>query len=201
MRKLLITLGMIATIVSNAQTIDKIDSLKSSVIENLDQYDHNIYLNEEILNEDAMRYDTVCFYHNKQDELVYVKWYSRTHTHHIAGDGIDITELFFINDKVVFRNDFGYSFVNPQWHLEPDLDEAKISMTESTREYYREDGSALIDYKSRSAEGKFKDRFTLLDAIPLEEKLQRRWSDRCDECIEKDYLSIYRKLLEEKQKH
>ena len=201
MRSLLIILGMTATIVSNAQTVDKIDSLKSSVIENLDQYDYIEYFNKSIANEDAVGYDTAYFYHDTNGELAYIHWRERSHTFHIMGDHIGITELFFMNGKPVFRKKFGYSFVNPQWHLEPDLNETDISVVESIREYYKVDGTALVNYDGRKIEGKYQDRFTLLDSIPLVETRRLIWSDRCDECIERDYLSIYRKLLEEKQKH
>ena len=201
MKKLLIILGMTINIVSNAQTTDSIDSLRNSIIENLDQYNHIEYSNKSISNEDAVGYDTAYFYYDINGRLVYINWQERSHTFHIMGDHIDITELFFMNGSVVFEKDFGYSFVNPQWHLEPDLDETDISVVESTREYYKVDGTALVNYESRKTKGKYKDRFTLLDSIPLTETRRLIWSDRCDECIEKEYLSIYRKLLEKEQKH
>ena len=184
--------------VAKGQTVEEIDQLRTEIFENLDQYKCLEYTNDKTLTEDSHQYDTVEFYLNASGQLVYVNCVSNYHYYHITGDGYAIVELFFIGDKVVFKRNYGYSFKNSQWHLEPDLDDTKVSVIESLREYYRLDGSALVDYKSRRAEGKYADRFTLLDSIPLEAKLERRWSDRCDECIEEEYLSVYRELLKEK---
>ena len=198
MKKLLTLMGIIILSQAKAQTIESIDSLRKYILKNLDQYESLQYSNEVISNEDAMRYDTACFYYDQKGDLVYINWRQRSHTFHIAGDGVEITELFFMNNSVVFRRNFFYQFLNPQWHLEPDLEDTKVRVIESIRRYYSMDGSALMDYEGREAEGKYKDRFTLLNNIPLEEVRRLIWTDRCDECIEEDYLSVYRKLLAEK---
>jgi len=198
MRHVIIVIGVISSLLLEAQTIEEIDQLRTETLQKLDQYECIEYIAKKILNEDAVQYDTARFYINSDNKLIHMKWKSRSHAFHIVGDGIGFTELFFIDDQAVFKRNYGYSFKNGQWHLEPNLDETKVSVTESLREYYRLDGSALMDYIGRSAEGIYKNRFTLLDTIPLEAKLERRWSDRCDECIEEDYLSIYRELLKEK---
>lgn len=182
---------------TNAQTIKQIDSLRNYTRENLDQYDCIEYSNERILNDDAMAHYTVEFYHDKKGMLVYMNWKTRTHTFHIMGDDIGMIELLLIDGKVVYRVDFGYSYDNPQWHKEVNQLKVKVTAIEAIREYYQEDGLSLGEFKSREAQGEFKDRFTLLDSIPLELKLKRRWSDRCDECLEKDYLNLFRRLWKE----
>ena len=198
MKKLCTLVGILSLIQINAQTVEDIDNLRNQILENLEHYESLQYSNKVISNEDAMSYDTACFYYDKKGELVYINWRKRSHTFHIAGDGISIIELFFLNGRAVFQSDFFYQFLNPQWHLEPDLSETKVRVIESLREYYQEDGSALVEYLGREAEGTYKDRFTVLDSIPLEEKLQRRWSDRCDDCIEEDYIRVFERLIEEK---
>jgi len=198
MRQFLILLLTIISWIANSQTIEEIDRLRTDILQNLDQYKCLEYTTEKILNDDAVQYDTAQFYRNSKGELIFIKWRSRGHSFHIAGDVIKVRELVFKDSKALFKRNHGFSFKNPQWHKEPDLNETDISISESIREYYNLDGMSLGDYKSRRSEGKYKDRYTLLEKIPLEAKLQRRWSDRCDECIERDYLSIYRKLLEEK---
>ena len=115
------------------------------------------------------------------------------------GDVINYSELVLMDNQVVFYRRWGYSFENSQWHLEPDINETKVSISESIRRYYAIDDSALMDYDSRETEGKYKDRFTLLESIPLTQVRRLIWTDRCDECIERDYLSVYRKLLQEKK--
>jgi len=198
MRHILSALGLITALVATTQTIEEIDKLKVDILENLDQYERLDYENNKILNENAHQYDSANFYQDSNGDLVYMRWQSRGHTFHISGDDIDIIEFVFIDGKAVFRKDFGYYFKNPQWHLEPDINETEVFVAESIRRYFNKDGSAIMDYESRTTEGKYKDRFTLLDSIPLEEVRRLIWTDRCDECIEEDYLSIYRKLLEEK---
>lgn len=199
MKKLLTFFVVVLSLQSQAQTESFIDSLHVSVLRNLSSYEVLFYTNETISNEDAMRYDTARFYHKKSGELIYINWRERSHTFHISGDGVSIRELLFLNGPVVFQRDFFYQYLNPQWHLEDNIDNTDVRVVESLREYYKSDGSALIEYEGREAEGEYKDRFTLLDSIPLVPKLQRRWSKRCDECIERDYLSVYRELVENKK--
>jgi hypothetical protein len=201
MKQLFIIASLLFAIINSySQTKEKLDSLIKNTIGNLDKYDCKIYRNEKILNDDAVAYDTAYFYRDKKGMLTYLVWKKRTHTFHITGDVIDITELFFINKKAVYKRSYAYSFLNPQWHKEPDINDTRISMVESVREYYKEDGTALMEYESRNAEGKYSDRFSLLDTMPLKEKLQRRWSSRCDDCIEEEYLSVYRNLVNERPK-
>ena len=195
---IILLIFLVSQISINAQTIEQVDSVRNYTLANLDQYDCIEYFNERILNDDAMGYDTVKFYHKKNGELVYMNWRTRTHTFHIMGDDIGIFELFFIDGKAVYRRDFSYSFDNSQWHKEPDQDKVKVTVIESIRQYYKEDGSPLGSFESREAQGEFKDRFTLLDSIPLEKERKLFWPKRCDECLEKDYLKLYRKLLKEK---
>ncbi|MGM0582762.1 MAG: hypothetical protein ACQETL_18955 [Bacteroidota bacterium] len=194
MKKILILIGFFGFIQVNAQTVEQVDSLKKHVLENLDKFESFEYANKEISNEDAIRYDTACFYHNGNGELVYINWRTRSHTFHITGDGISISELFFLNGEVVLHKKFFYQFLNPQWHREQDLGKTDVRVIETLREYYKVEGNALMEYKARESKGIYQDRFTLLDSIPLEQKLQRRWSDRCDDCIEEQYLRIYKKL-------
>lgn len=199
MKQLSIIAGLFFAITNSySQTKENVDSLIKKTIRNLDQYDCRIYLNEKILNDDAEAYDTAYFYREKNGKLIYLIWKIRTHTFHITGDVIGMTELFFINNKAVYKRSYSYSFLNPQWHKEPDINETKISVVESIREYYKEDGSALVEYESRNTEGKYKERSSLLDTISLKERPQRRWSGRCDDCIEEEYLRTYRKLIDEK---
>lgn len=179
----------------DAQTIETIDSLRKSILKNLEQYECLEYKHKEILNEDAVKYDTAKFYRNSENELVYVKWQSRSHTFHISGDGVDITELIFSNGKVVYKRTFGYHFLNSQWHRENSISETKVSVSESIRNYYREDGTPLVEYESREAEGRFADRFNLLDKIPLKPTRKLLWSNRCDQCIEEDYMKVYYEFL------
>jgi hypothetical protein len=201
MKQLFIIASLLFAIINSySQTKENVDSFIKKTISNLDKYDCKIYQNEKILNDDAVEYDTAYFYREKNGKLIYLIWKNRTHTFHITGDVIEITELFFMNNKAVYKRNYSYSFLNPQWQKEPNINETKISVVESVREYYKEDGSALVEYESRNAEGKYKERSSLLDTIPLKEKLQRRWSDRCDNCIEEEYLRTYRKLIDEKQK-
>lgn len=198
MKKLLIFIALLFFVLNqvNAQTIEEIDSLRKHVLENLDQFESLQYSKKEISNSDAVRFDTMCFYSDKEN-LVYIKKKETSHTFHITGDAIDITELYFLDGEVVFRRNFSYQFVNPQWDKEPELDKTEVRVFESIHRYYSLDGSAIMDYESREAEGKYEDRFKLLENIPLKEIRRLIWTDRCDECIEEDYLSIYRKLLKE----
>lgn len=198
---LILAIVLLAISISYSQTKEDIDSLKQVTIRNLDHYDCKVYVDKKILNDDATEYDTAYFYRDKNGKLLYLIWKARFHTFHITGDGVDITELFFINDKAVYKRSYGYSFLNPQWHKESNINETKISLVESVHAYYKEDGSALVEYKSRNTEGTYKERFSLLDTIPLEEKLQRRWSSRCDDCIEEEYLDIYYKLIDENHRN
>lgn len=192
---LLIPFIIVGVSTVNAQTVKEIDSLRNSVLENLDRYTCVQYFDKEISNEDAVGYDTAYFYHDGKGNLVYMKWRERSHTFHISGDAIDITELLFSNGKVVFERSLGYQFLNPQWHKEEDINGVKISVVESKRNYYKEDGTALMDYRSRKTEGKYKDRFHLLDEVPLEETRRLIWSNRNDSWTEENYLSVYRELL------
>ncbi len=201
MKRIFIITLSVTTFISKAQTVEEIDRLRIDILQNLDQYQSVEFSNEIISNEDAVRYDTARFYYDEQFKLVYIHWRERSHTFHVSGDGIRIRELFFWKEKVVFRRNLAYRFLNPQWHREPDINETEVSVSESIREYYNLDGTALGDFQSRRAEGKYKNLFALLDSIPLEQKLSRRWSDRCDECIDRDYLTIYRKLLEEQKEN
>jgi hypothetical protein len=189
---------IIISMVVRAQTVEEIDQLRTKILQNLDRYKCLEFIDDKILTEDSHQYDTAEFYQNENGALVYVKWVSNYHYFHITGDNYGIAELFFIDNQAVFRRNYGYSFENPQWHREPEVDETKVSVFESIRRYYKNDGSALMDYESRKSEGKYKDRFTMLDSIPLKEVRRLIWTNRCDECIEEDYLSIYRKLLGEK---
>lgn len=199
MRNIFTIVAIVVCTSTQAQTVTTIDSLHKSILKNLTEYNCLEYADKVIYNDDAVGYDTARFYYDDKLTLVYINWINRTHTFHISGDDIDITELIFLNDQVVLKRSYGYSFQNAQWHLEPALNETLVSVVESIREYYREDGSALMEYMSRSTEGVYRDRFSILDDTPLKEKLQRRWSIRCDECIEEDYLSLYQKLLAEKK--
>ena len=198
MKKLLTLTGLVILTTVNGQTIKSIDSLRDNILMNLQQYECLKHTFQKPMNDDAVRYDTAYFYCNDQGDLIYISWQTRGHYFHITGDVINISELIFQNNKVVLRIKYGYSFDNPQWHQEQDLNEAKIHVSESIREYYHEDGSALMEYKGREAEGVYKDRFTLLSRVPLEEERRLIWSNRCDECIEEEYLSVYRRLLKEK---
>ena len=198
MKKLLTLFSIIILSQSKAQTIEEINNLREDVLKNLNRYESLQYYNEVISNDDAMRYDTACFYYDKKGDLVYVNWRQRSHTFHIAGDGVEITELFFMKNNVVFQRDFFYQFLNPQWHLESNLGETKVRVIESTRRYFKENGEALMDYEGRKAEGLYKNRFTLLDSIPLEEVRRLIWTDRCDDCIEEDYIRVFERLIEEK---
>ncbi len=198
MKKLLTLISIIFLLQAKAQTIESIDSLREHVLKNLDQYESLQYFNKVISNEDAVGYDTACFYYDKKGELVYINWQERSHTFHISGDAIDIIELLFFDGKVVFYRNWGYSFKNPQWDKESNLSNTNISISESVRRYFSHDGTALMDYQSRETEGKYKDRFTLLDHVQLKEEEPLIWSDRCDDCIEEDYLSVFERLIEEK---
>lgn len=179
------------------QTIEEIDSLRKYILENIEQFESLEYSNKEIFNSDAVGFDTLCFYSDREN-LVYIKKKETSHTFHLTGDTVDITELYFLDGQVVFRRGFGYQFVNSQWDKEPELNKTEVRVFESTRSYYSLDGSAIIEYESREAEGKYEDRFKLLENIPLKEVRRLIWTDRCDECIEEEYLSIYQKLLEKK---
>jgi hypothetical protein len=198
MKKLLTLIGFIILSQAKAQTIESVDSLRKHILENLNQYECLEFTTDGILNEDAHRYDTARFYRNTEGNLVYINWLRRGHYYHIMGDVINYSELVLMNNQVVFYRNWGYSFVNPQWHLEDYPNETKVQVAESIRRYYSTDGTALMDYEGREAEGTYKDRFTLLNNIPLEEVRRLIWTDRCDKCIEEDYLSVYRKLLAEK---
>lgn len=198
MKKILTLIGLVALTNVNGQTVDSIDNLRINILSNLRQYECLKYEFEEPINDDAVRYDTAYFYCDNQGDLIYISWQARSHYFHITGDVINISELIFQNNKAVLRINYGYSFDDPQWHREPDLNETKIHIFESTREYYKEDGSALVEYKGREILGTYSDRFSLLNSIPLEQKLERRWSNRCDECIEKEFLNVFRMLLEER---
>jgi hypothetical protein len=195
MKQILTILVVILSMVAKAQTVEEIDQLRADILDNLDQYECLEFVKKTNSNEDAVKYDTARFYHDKKGDLVYVNWRERSHTFHISGDGIDIIEFFFIDGQAVFKRSYGYYFLNPQWHREPDINETKVFTAESIREYYKLDGSALVEYKSRKIETRYKDRFKDLGVIPLEQKLERRWSDRCGDCIEQDYMVIYRDLL------
>ena len=195
---LIIILSVLAFHVTNAQTIEQVDSLGSYTLANLDQYDCIEYYNQKDLGEDAVGYDTVKFYHKKNGDLVYMNWRDRSHYFHIQGDRVRISELFLIKNTTVLRRISKYSFDNSQWHKEPDQDRVKVTVIESIRQYYKQDGSPLGSFESRKAQGEFKDRFTLLNSIPLEKERKLFWPKRCDECLEKDYLKLYRKLLKEK---
>ena len=199
MKSLLTLFGFVLSLGAEGQTIESIDNLRESILQNLDEFESVQYYNETIDNEDAVSYDTASFYYSQEGYLVYINWKKTSHTFHISGDGISITELFFDDGSAVFKRRFFYQFINPQWHLEPSLDETEVNVVESLREYYKSDGAPLMEYKSRNANGIYRDRFNLLDSIPMEEKLQRRWSSRCDECIEEDYLVVYRTLIAEKK--
>lgn len=196
MKQILIIILSVKGFTSYGQTIQEIDKLRNNILQNLEKYECLEYFNQVIYNDDAMGYDTAHFYQDSNENIIYMKWQTRAHSFHITGDSYDITELFFMNNKVVFNRSYGYYFENPQWHLEPEINETKISMSESIRRYYKEDGTAIMDYERRETKGKYKDRFNLLDSIPLIEVRRLIWTDRCDACIEKDYLSIYRKLHE-----
>jgi len=198
MRQILSIVGLISCLIVDAQTIEDIDQLRADILQKLDQYECLEYVDDKTLNEDAHQYDTARFYRNVKGDLVYIRWYTRSHAYHIVGDAIDITELFFLDRQAVFYRNWGYSFKNSQWHKEPDINETKISISESIRRYFDKDGSTIMEYVGREAEGKYEDRFNLLDSIPLEEEERLIWTDRCDECIEEEYLSIYRELLKEK---
>jgi len=198
MKKLCTFFNIIIISLTQAQSIEEINNLREKVLKNLSSYESLQYFNEVVSNEDAMKYDTAYFYCDNKGELIYINWKTRSHAFNIVGDGIDITELFFLDGQVVFRRNWGYSFENPQWHLEPNLDETKVHVYESTRRYFDKNGEALMDYEGRKTQGKHKDRFTLLDSIPLEEVRRLIWTDRCDDCIEEDYISVFKRLIEEK---
>ncbi|MGL1886336.1 MAG: hypothetical protein OCD76_07455 [Reichenbachiella sp.] len=197
MRQILTILILVTSIVVRAQTVEEIDQLRTEVIKNIDRYKCLEYIDDKILTEDSHQYDTAEFYQNEEGVLVYIKWVSNFHYFHITGDDYGITELFFIDNHVVFRRNYGYSFENPQWHRESNLDETKVLVSESIRRYYKKNGAALMDYESRKVEGKYKDRFTMLDRVTLEEVRRLIWTDRCDACIERDYMIIYQDLLRE----
>ena len=55
----------------DAQTIEEIDSLRKNISENLDQFESLEYSKKEISNSDAVIFDTLCFYYEK-DKLVYI---------------------------------------------------------------------------------------------------------------------------------
>ncbi len=55
----------------NAQTIEEIDSLRKHILENLDQFDSLQYSKKEISNSDAVGFDTLSFYSDKE-KLVYI---------------------------------------------------------------------------------------------------------------------------------
>lgn len=95
MKKLLTLISIIVLLQAKAQTIESVDSLRDHILRNLDQYESLQYFNKVISNDDAMRYDTACFYYDQKGDLVYTNWRQRSHTFHIAGDGVEITELFF----------------------------------------------------------------------------------------------------------
>jgi len=199
-RILLIIIGISTAVTVKSQTKEYIDSLKDAVLKNIENYRYIKYISKKILNEDALQYDTAYFYRDKE-KLTYMKWQTRSYYSHMMGDGIRIIELFFLNEQAVFRRRFSYSFENPHWNLEEDIKETKVSVIESTRHYFKEDGTCIIEYESREAKGRYKDRFTLLDSIPLVGNTGTGWlrigcSDRCESCIE-DYMKIYRSLIEE----
>ena len=83
---IILLIFLVSQISINAQTIEQIDSLRNHTLANLDQYDCIEYYNERILNDDAMGYDTVKFYHKKNGDLVYINWLDRSHYFHIQGD-------------------------------------------------------------------------------------------------------------------
>lgn len=199
MRPFLTVLIAFSSLVTRAQTVEEIDQLRANVLQSLEQYERLDYFGEETLNEDAVQYDTVYFYRNRDGEMLYMKWLSRRHYFHITGDIIDITEMFFLDGKAVFRKRFGYSFENPQWHREEDINNTKVAVAETNRNYYKLDGSALADYEGREAQGIYERRFSLLDSLPLVERERLIWSERCDACIENDYLTVYKGLLEQKK--
>lgn len=181
------------------QSIERIDSLRNHTLSNLDQYECIEYFNERILNDDAVGYDSVNFYHKKNGQLVYMNWRDRSHYYDIQGDGIRISEIFLLNDSTVFRKVTSFIYENAKWHEESDQNKVLVRTNEHIREYYKENGSALGEFKGRKAQGQFKNRWTLLDSIPLELKIKRRWSDRCNECLSKDYLNLYQKLWKQQK--
>ena len=195
---IILLIFLVSQISINAQTIEQVDSVRNYTLANLDKYDCIEYFNERTLNDDAMGYDTVKFYHKKNGDLVYMNWWNRSHYFHIQGDKIEIVELLQINGKAVFLRDYTISINNSQWHKEPDQGKVKIHLYDHSWKYFQEDGSPLGSFESKEAQGEFKDRFTLLDSIPLEKERKLFWPKRCDECLEKDYLKLYRKLLKEK---
>jgi hypothetical protein len=76
----------------------------------------------------------LCFYRNTEGNLVYINWLRRGHYYHIMGDVINYSELVLMNNQVVFYRNWGYSFVNPQWHLEDYPNETKVQVAESIRD-------------------------------------------------------------------
>ena len=63
-------MGIVVLLQAKAQTIEGIDSLRGNILKNLDQYQSTQYSNKVILNEDAVGYDTACFYYDKKGELI-----------------------------------------------------------------------------------------------------------------------------------
>lgn len=181
---------------ASAQSIEEIDSLRRHILQNKNQLESFRYSKKEILNEDAVSYDTLCFYTFK-NELVYVNRKVTSHTFHLSGDAIDFTEFFLLDEKVVFKRRFGYQFKNPQWHLEPDINKARVIVTESHRAYYNKKGKTIMEYKGREVEGDYKNRFVLLDTIPLKEVNSFIWEDHCEECFEEDYMELFKTLNED----
>lgn len=180
-----------------AQTVDEIDKLRFNVLDSLDRYDCFSYLNDSTLNENSHQYDTAYFYTNENHELVYLKRELTKHYYHMQGDIKIIEELYFIDNQIVFLKEYSFSFENPQWHREPDINETIVEVSETSREYYKIDGEPLLKYKPRRTEGKYKNRFTVLDSIPLENRFVF-WSDRCDSCYE-EYIEIFNDLISSKK--
>jgi hypothetical protein len=180
-----------------AQSIGEIDDYRNDVLNNLEKYRCFTYYNDSILTENSHIYDTAYFYINKDEELIYLEWRSTYHYFHLSGDAISVSDFFVKNNELVFKREYGYIFEDPQWTYKTDKSKAVIEISESSREYYKFDGSPLAEYKRRQISGAFQNRESLLNSIPLELKLERRWSKRCDSCLEK-YFNILNNLISSK---
>lgn len=187
MKKLLIILLIFRLTNISAQSVTEINNYRSEILKNLKDYKCISYTNYKPLNEDAERYDSIYFYLNKMDALVYIKKNSTIHYFNIQGDRKIKNEYVLMQNNVVFYSNFGFSFDNQFWNRQGSIEDEKISVFENAREYYKIKGEQVGKYKSRAGKGLYKNRNVILDSASLRLYEKKYWSERCDSCFKEIY--------------
>jgi len=168
MKQLIILSILVSPRITLSQDLNEqiINSNKEKTLQEIEKYECYKYVNDYIETEDSKYYDTI-YYYSKNKELKYIKKKRFYHTFYLMGDVCKTYEYFYIHGNLVHKRFSDYTFLNNRGSVSENLQEESISVEEFTNHYFQEDGTCIIEYNRRKAQGLYKDRNNLLDTVPL----------------------------------